>query len=47
MDMAKAVHRDFAQNLRFARTWSKNKYQGQKVNRDHILEDEDVIELHI
>jgi ribosome-interacting GTPase 1 len=47
MSLAKAVHKDFAQNLRFARIWSQNKYQGQKVNRDHILEDEDIIELHI
>lgn len=47
MDMAKAVHKDFAQNLKYARIWSKNKYQGQKVNRDYLLEDEDIIELHI
>jgi small GTP-binding protein len=47
MTMAKAVHKDFSQNLKYARIWSKNKYQGQKVNRNHILEDEDVIELHI
>lgn len=47
MDMAKAVHKDFSRNLKFARIWGKNKYEGQKVNRDYILEDEDVIELHI
>jgi ribosome-interacting GTPase 1 len=47
MDMAKAVHKDFAQNLRFARIWGKKKYQGQKVHRDYTLEDEDIIELHI
>ena len=47
LDMAKAVHRDFSQNLKYTRIWSKTKYQGQKVNRDHILEDEDIIELHI
>lgn len=46
-DMAKTVHKDFSRKLRYARIWSKNKYQGQKVNRDYILEDEDVIELHI
>ncbi|NIM60032.1 MAG: GTP-binding protein [Candidatus Aminicenantes bacterium] len=45
--MARTVHKDFAQNLKYARIWSKTKYQGQKVNRNHILEDEDVIELHI
>ena len=47
MDMAKAVHKDFAEKLKYARIWGKTKYDGQKVNRDYILEDEDVIELHI
>ncbi len=47
MSLAKAVHKDFSQKLKFARIWSEKKYQGQKVNRDHILEDEDIIELHI
>jgi small GTP-binding protein len=47
MDMAKTIHKDFAQKLKFARIWGLNKYQGQKVNRDYILEDEDIIELHI
>lgn len=47
MTLARTVHKDFAQNLKYARIWSKTKYQGQKVNRNHILEDEDVIELHI
>jgi ribosome-interacting GTPase 1 len=47
MDMAKAVHKDFSQKLKYARIWGTNKYQGQKVNRDYVLEDEDVIELHI
>ncbi len=47
LDMARAVHRDFAQKLKYARIWSKTRYQGQMVNRDHILEDEDIIELHI
>jgi ribosome-interacting GTPase 1 len=47
MDMAKSVHRDFAKNLKFARIWGGQKYQGQKVNRDYVLQDEDIIELHI
>jgi ribosome-interacting GTPase 1 len=47
MDMAKAVHKDFASKLRFARIWNSDKYQGQKVNRDYELQDEDIIELHI
>lgn len=47
MDMARVVHKDFSEKLRFARIWSKNKYEGQRVNRDCVLEDEDIIELHI
>ena len=46
-DMARAVHKDFASKLKFARIWGKNKYQGQRVNRDYIMVDEDVIELHM
>jgi ribosome-interacting GTPase 1 len=47
MDMAKAVHKDFAENLKFARIWGKNTYEGQRVNRQHVLEDEDLLELHM
>jgi len=47
IDMAKAVHRDFANKLKFARLWSKNQYNGQKINRDYILQDGDIIELHL
>jgi ribosome-interacting GTPase 1 len=47
MDMAKTVHKDFSQKLKFARIWGQGKYQGQKVNHDYVLQDEDIIELHI
>ncbi|MBS3818818.1 50S ribosome-binding GTPase [bacterium] len=47
MDMAETVHRDFARKLKYARIWGKDKYKGQKVNREYILQDEDIIELHI
>lgn len=46
-DFARTVHKDFAQKMKYARIWSEKKYQGQMVNRDHVLEDEDIIELHI
>ncbi|HEX9901848.1 MAG TPA: GTPase [Acidobacteriota bacterium] len=47
MDLAKAVHKDFAQNLKYARLWRQDKVQGQMVNRDYCLEDEDILELHV
>jgi len=47
LDLAGAVHRDFLQKLTFARVWGKNTYPGQKVSRDYVLVDKDVIELHV
>jgi hypothetical protein len=45
-DLANTVHKDIAQNLRFARIWGEGKFDGQMVSRDHELDDRDVIELH-
>lgn len=47
LDAARAIHKDFVRTLRHAKVWGKNVYGGQMVNRDHVLEDEDVIELHV
>jgi ribosome-interacting GTPase 1 len=47
MDFARAVHKDFAEKLKFARVWGKNVFDGQRINKDYILQDKDVIELHI
>jgi hypothetical protein len=47
MDLAAAIHRDIAQNLKRARIWGSDLYQGQAVNRDHVLSDRDVLELHV
>jgi|YelNatPaOPRAMG01_1025707.scaffolds.fasta_scaffold00008_136 ribosome-interacting GTPase 1 len=47
LDFAAAIHKDFVERLKFARVWGKNKFDGQRVNRDYVLEEGDVIELHI
>jgi len=47
LDFASQIHKDFAQKLKFARIWGKEKYDGQMVPREYILLDGDVIELHI
>jgi ribosome-interacting GTPase 1 len=41
------VHKDFAVRLKFARIWGKEKYDGQMVQRDYVVQEEDVIELHV
>jgi hypothetical protein len=46
MDVAQAVHRELPEELRYARIWGGNTYPGQTVQRGHVLEDQDVLELH-
>ncbi|MFP4087900.1 MAG: GTPase [Desulfobacteraceae bacterium] len=46
-DFAAKVHQDFAKNLKAARVWGESVYDGQLVQRDHVLHDGDVVELHI
>jgi len=47
LDFAAQIHKDFVQKLKFARIWGREKYSGQMVQRDYVLQDGDVIELHI
>jgi|Deesub1362B_J571_1020462.scaffolds.fasta_scaffold00444_19 hypothetical protein len=47
MDMAERIHKDFAQNLKYARVWNRNNLNGLKVTKDYILQEEDIVELHI
>ncbi|MGA2533518.1 MAG: GTPase [Candidatus Aminicenantales bacterium] len=48
LEMARAVHKDFAENLAYARVWSPGGgIEGLRVTRDHVLSDEDVVELHL
>jgi len=46
LEAAKAVHKDLADGFKFARIWGKGKYDGQKVERDHVLQDGDLLEVH-
>lgn len=46
-DFAEQIHKDFAQKLRFARIWGKDKHDGQRVHLDFPLSDGDILELHI
>lgn len=46
IDLAAHVHKDFVVQLKFARVWGHGKFEGQMVNRDYLLADKDVVELH-
>ena len=46
-DAAAEVHKDFQARLKFARVWGSGKHDGVMVKRAHILQDGDIIELHM
>jgi ribosome-interacting GTPase 1 len=46
-EFASKVHQDFADQLKVARIWGTGVYDGQMVQRDHVLQDGDVVELVI
>jgi ribosome-interacting GTPase 1 len=46
-DFAERVHADFAEGLKSAKVWGSAAFDGQTVKRDHVLQDKDVVELHL
>jgi small GTP-binding protein len=46
-DAAAEVHKDFAAKLKYARIWGSGKHDGVMAKRDHVLQDGDIIELHL
>jgi ribosome-interacting GTPase 1 len=46
-EVALSVHKDFVAKLRYAKVWGSGKFDGQRVKRDYVVNEGDVIELHI
>lgn len=45
-DVAERIHSRLAKNLKYARVWGPSvKHPGEKVGRDHVLADGDIVEL--
>jgi ribosome-interacting GTPase 1 len=45
-DLALKIHKDFSEKLKYARVWGTQVYDGQMVQKDHVLQDGDIVELH-
>ena len=45
-DAALSVHKDWTRRIKYALLWGSGKFEGQRVGRDYVLADGDVIELH-
>ncbi len=47
LEVAALVHKDFLASLKFARLWGSGAFEGQCVQKDHVMRDGDVVELHL
>jgi ribosome-interacting GTPase 1 len=45
-DLARTIHKDIADGLKFARVWGPSAFDGQSVHAAHVLEEGDVVEIH-
>jgi ribosome-interacting GTPase 1 len=45
-DLARAIHRELPQKMRFVRIWGDGRFSGQQVHRTEILHDKDTVEIH-
>ena len=46
IDLARVIHRELAEKLKTARIWGTGVYEGQSVQKQHVLQDKDIVELH-
>ena len=45
-DAATSIHKTWQRKLKYALVWGSAKFEGQRVGRDYVLADGDVLELH-
>ena len=46
-DVARLVHKEIAESLKYARAWGEGVFDGQQVGPEHPVADRDVVELHM
>jgi len=45
-DLAERIHKDLMREMAFARVWGPSAFDGQAVQKDHVLAEGDVVEIH-
>ena len=45
-DLARGIHRDLPEKMKFARIWGEGRFDGQQVHRTELLHDKDIVEIH-
>lgn len=47
IEAAEHIHKDFKKNLQYTRLWNDRGYSGQRVEKNYILSDGDIVEFHV
>lgn len=47
LDLAGMIHKDFISSLKYACIWGSARFDGQRVQKDYMLHDRDVVEYHV
>jgi ribosome-interacting GTPase 1 len=47
LELAGMVHKDYLTKLKFARVWGSSVHPGTQVKGDYVLQDKDIVELHM
>jgi ribosome-interacting GTPase 1 len=45
-DLAERIHKDLLGAMKFARVWGKSAFDGQAVQKEHVLAEGDIVEIH-
>ncbi len=46
LDLARTIHKEVGRTFKYARVWGDNTFDAQRVGRDYVLSDGDVLEVH-
>lgn len=46
VELATRIHHDLGKNFKYARVWGKGTFEGQRVQRDYLLQEGDIVEIH-
>ncbi len=47
LDITSEIHKDFAEGMKYARVWGSGKFDGQRVQRDYVIEEGDIFEFKV
>lgn len=45
-DLARQIHRDLPEQMKYARLWGHSRFEGQQVHKTEVLRDRDIVEIH-